>query len=90
MSGPRSTSSEYSFFKEAALLVCLLSSTVNLVGFVSTAWAVPKHRDYDSSFEGLGLWKYCYHGDDTSVCDQATDIDMPGLWHRCTFTCTCT
>lgn len=80
MTGLNLAASEYSLFKEAALLVCLLSSTLNLVGFVSTAWAIPSHREYDPSFEGLGLWKYCYHGDDDSECVQATDIGMPGLF----------
>ena len=71
--------SEFSVFKEAALVLTLLSGTINLVGFVSTAWATPD-REYDPTFEGLGLWKYCYI-DVRYRCDQATELNMPGQYH---------
>ena len=74
--------SEYSVWKEAALVISLLTNSVNLVGFVSTAWAVPLHREIDPNFEGLGLWRFCSHfisEDSTADCMHTEDIeDLPG------------
>ena len=71
---------EYSVWKEAALVISLLTNSVNLVGFVSTAWAKPTDRYYDPDFEGLGLWRFCSHNlpdAESADCVDTVDIDMP-------------
>lgn len=67
---------DYSVWKEAALVVSLLVNCVNLIGFVSTGWAVPL-REHDPNFEGLGLWKYCSHNEESVVtCVNTKDLQL--------------
>ena len=70
---------DYSVLKEAALVISLISNCLNLVGFVSTAWAIPVDREIDPNLEGLGLWRFCTHETlDTSTCYDTVDLDLPG------------
>ena len=71
-----------SLWKETAVTVTLLANCANLIGFVSTAWAVPTSREVDNDFEGLGLWKFCsYYQATVATCSDTVHLDMPGKRH---------
>jgi hypothetical protein len=46
-------------YREASLVLCMLTSVVHFVGLLTYFWAVPATREYDPNLEGMGLWKYC-------------------------------
>ena len=71
--------SHYSVLKEAALMVLLLATCANFIGFVATAWVVPVNEESHQHFEGLGLWQFCsFHIEENeALCEKTTSLDMP-------------
>lgn len=74
---------ELSFLLDFGFTSIIFGNVVNMLGFVSTAWAIPNLKRYNDQWSGLGLWKICIHDGKWNIveCKSIFEFDLPS-WFR--------